>query len=58
MSSRVTTLESRSNNMALRYRYDVNQDLSLGIVSTLREANDYHNYVLGVDSKWTPTDCR
>lgn len=56
LSSRVTTLESQSNNMALRYRYDVNRDLSLGIVSTLREANDYHNYVLGVDSKWTPTD--
>ncbi len=56
LGSRVSTLENKSNNMALRYRYDVNKDLSLGIVSTLREADDYHNYVLGFDSKWTPTD--
>jgi hypothetical protein len=55
LGSRVTSLDKQSNNLALRYRYDINDDLALGLVSTLRSSDDYHNYVTGLDMKWTPT---
>ncbi|WP_394174619.1 carbohydrate binding family 9 domain-containing protein [Thalassotalea litorea] len=41
---------------ALRYRYDVNNDLSLGLISTIRQGDQYHNLVSGVDGKYKITD--
>ena len=49
LSSSVATLDTDSINAALRYRYDYSPDFSVGFVSTLRDADDYHNYVSGVD---------
>ncbi|MDG1121544.1 MAG: hypothetical protein P8J70_03990 [Glaciecola sp.] len=44
------------HNLSARYRFDVNQDLSLGTITTIRESDQYHNYVNGVDAKYTPTN--
>ncbi|MDG1732146.1 MAG: DUF5916 domain-containing protein [Thalassotalea sp.] len=46
------TIDEESYSGALRYRYDVNQDLSFGFISTLRESDSYHNFVTGVDGKY------
>ncbi len=58
LGSNIAQLGSESNNMALRYRYDISDDLSVGFISTARTADDYHNYVYGLDSKYqiTPSD--
>ncbi|WP_068545479.1 carbohydrate binding family 9 domain-containing protein [Thalassotalea crassostreae] len=50
--SRRFNLDDESYSGALRYRYDVNNDLSFGFVSTLRSADDYQNLVTGLDSKY------
>ena len=55
LGSSIASLDETSNNFALRYRYDVSRDLSLGWISTIRESDSYHNYVSGVDLKYTPT---
>ena len=55
LSSSVATLDTDSINAALRYRYDYSPDFSVGFVSTLRDADDYHNYVSGVDMKYRLT---
>lgn len=56
LSSSVVELEQTSHNLSARYRFDVNQDLSLGTITTIRESDQYHNYVNGVDAKYTPTN--
>ncbi|WP_026376665.1 carbohydrate binding family 9 domain-containing protein [Aestuariibacter salexigens] len=58
LSSSVATLEEKSVNAALRYRYDVSDAFSVGLVSTLRQAadSDYHNYVNAVDMKYLITE--
>lgn len=56
IGSSVAVLEEESINLALRYRYDYSEDLSLGVVSTLRDADSYHNYLIGVDGKYQITD--
>lgn len=55
LSSSVAEIDSDTVNAAFRYRYDVNNDLSIGLVSTLRDADEYHNYVNGVDAKYRIT---
>jgi hypothetical protein len=52
LGSDMATLDEESQNMALRYRYDVNKDLSFGWISTLRHSDNYHNLVSGLDSKY------
>ena len=56
LSSSVVELEQSSHNLSARYRFDVNQDLSLGTITTIRESDQYHNYVNGIDAKYTPTN--
>lgn len=58
LGSKVASIAAQSTNMALRYRYDLTDDFSLGWVSTVREAESYHNYVGGLDIKYqiTPQD--
>ena len=56
LGSSIASLDTESVNMALRYRYDASEDLSVGVTSTLRDADDYHNYVVALDSKYQITD--
>ena len=39
-------------NAVLRYRHDLNQGLSLGLISTFRQSEHYHNHVTGADLKY------
>ncbi len=56
LGSSVVSLERKSENMALRYRQDVNKSLSVGVTSTTRQSDDYHNQVASIDAKYKPTD--
>jgi hypothetical protein len=56
LSSNVAALDQESHSTALRYRYDYNDDLSIGTISTLRKSTDYHNYVAGIDGRYRITD--
>lgn len=56
LSSDVASLDQESHSTALRYRYDHNESLSVGLISTLRKSVDYHNYVSGFDGKYRITD--
>ena len=55
ISSAIGFIDEKSENAVLRYRYDVNKQLSAGWISTLRHSDSYHNYVHGVDVKYQPT---
>lgn len=50
--SEVAALNTESDSAAMRYRHDVNYDLSFGAIGTFRQAENYHNYVMGVDTKY------
>lgn len=52
LSSELISLEEKSLSTALRYRFDYSDDLSVGVISTLRNSDNYHNYVYGIDSKY------
>lgn len=54
--SDLATLNTDSHSAAFKYRYDFTDDFSVGAISTLRTADDYHNYVVGVDSKYRIDD--
>jgi hypothetical protein len=54
--SRLVSLAEESESGAIKYRYDVNEDLSFGVISTLRQTDNYHNYVSGIDSKYRLND--
>ncbi len=56
ISSDIGFIDQKSNNAVLRYRYDASKDLSVGWLTTLREAGDYHNIVNGLDAKYVITD--
>lgn len=56
LSSAIASLDDKSQNMAARYRYDVSSDLTIGGLTTLRKAGDYHNYQFATDIKYQPTD--
>lgn len=52
LNSDLVTLDKKSNSSALRYRYDYDEDLTIGSIATLRTADDYHNYVIGIDARY------
>ncbi|WP_017218901.1 carbohydrate binding family 9 domain-containing protein [Pseudoalteromonas sp. NJ631] len=56
LGSSVVSLERNSQNMALRYRHDLNKTLSVGVTSTTRQSDDYRNQVASIDAKYKPTD--
>jgi hypothetical protein len=56
LNSGVVTLNKESNSSALRYRYDYDEDLTIGTIATLRSADDYHNYVVGFDARYRLSD--
>ncbi|MBT1451227.1 carbohydrate binding family 9 domain-containing protein [Glaciecola sp. XM2] len=51
LGSSVATLKQDSVNFAGRYRYDYSDDVSLGLVTTVRDSDDYRNIVNGVDTR-------
>jgi hypothetical protein len=56
LGSSVAEINESSTNAAIRYRYDYSDELSIGVVSTLRSAGEYHNYVNGVDIRYLITE--
>ncbi|SDJ46923.1 Carbohydrate family 9 binding domain-like [Ferrimonas sediminum] len=52
LSSDIAGLDRRSDNLALRYRYNHSDQLSIGAISTGRHSDDYHNYTFGVDGRY------
>ncbi|MCV2885721.1 carbohydrate binding family 9 domain-containing protein [Aestuariibacter sp. AA17] len=55
ISSSIGFIDEESTNAAARYRYDYSSGLSIGAVTTLRESDNYHNYVFGVDAQYDLT---
>lgn len=55
LSSSVANIASESTNIAARYRYDVSDELSIGAIITGRHADDYHNVVTGIDTRYQIT---
>ncbi|MBE0368757.1 hypothetical protein PAUR_a2444 [Pseudoalteromonas aurantia 208] len=55
LGSNVVTLEQESDNAAFRYRYDLDNTLSIGTTATLRQSGDYENKLISFDSKYQPT---
>lgn len=57
-TSSVGTIDDESQAMAFRYRYNVNQGITVGWISTLRDGEDYKNQVHGIDAniKFTESD--
>lgn len=56
ISDDVAILNTESHSAALNYRYHYNKNLTLGLVSTLRVADNYHNALGGVDAKYRLND--
>ena len=56
LGSSIASFEEGSLNLALRYRYDLSKQLSVGLTSTVRDAQGYYNYVNGIDAKYQLTD--
>ena len=52
LSAKIASLNTESHSSALRYLYDLNSDTTLGFVTTARAADDYHNYVAGIDGSY------
>jgi hypothetical protein len=57
LGSRVAVLDAtKSDNLALRYRYDYGRTLTLGTLFTRRDAEDYVNDMLSADLNWRLND--
>ena len=56
LGSSIASFEEGSLNLALRYRYDLSEQLSVGLTSTVRDAQGYYNYVNGIDAQYQLTD--
>ncbi|WP_244325756.1 carbohydrate binding family 9 domain-containing protein [Shewanella aestuarii] len=56
LSSDIATLNQESYNVAARYRFDPSNQFSIGGIVTLKQAEDYHNYVYSGDVKYQPTE--
>lgn len=56
LGSSIASFEQESLNLALRYRYDLSEQLSVGWTSTVRDAQGYYNYVNAIDAKYQLTD--
>jgi len=52
----VASLNTESHSGAFNYRYNINDQFTLGMVSTLRTSDSYHNAVAGVDAKYRLDD--
>ena len=50
--SRFLDLDQKANVAVGRYRYDVNEQLSIGTIGTFRHGDEYGNDVVGADARW------
>ncbi len=51
LNSTLVNIDEKTINTALRYRYDFSDDSSLGVTNTIRESENYHNYVFSIDGR-------
>ncbi|MFC3095228.1 hypothetical protein DRW07_15335 [Alteromonas sediminis] len=56
LGSRVGFIDESSINGAVRYRYDVSNDWSVGGLGTFRSSDNYHNLLSSFDSKYQLTE--
>ncbi|WP_177168901.1 carbohydrate binding family 9 domain-containing protein [Thalassotalea agarivorans] len=56
LESNLVTLEEENHSAAVRYRRDFTENLSLGVISTMRSSETYHNVLGGIDGKWQIDD--
>lgn len=54
--SDIASYDADSINGVFRYRRDFENTSSLGVIFTLREADQYHNYVYGIDGLYRFSD--
>ena len=52
LGSRFEQLDQEANVAVGRYRFDINQHTSVGVIGTFRQGDDYANNVAGVDARW------
>ena len=52
LSAQVAELKKESHSGAFRYLYDISEDATVGMLSTFRKADDYHNYVTSIDGSY------
>lgn len=50
--SRFEQLDQDANVAVGRYRHDISKSMSVGVIGTFRQGNDYENGVAGVDARW------
>jgi len=48
-------IEEKTTNAAARYRFAFNDELAVGANTTIRENDNYHNFVTSIDLKYQPT---
>ena len=54
--SDTTTIEDENNAFVGRYSYGFGEASFIGGLVTVRDADDYHNYVGGIDGRWKIND--
>jgi hypothetical protein len=52
LGSGFTQLDQPANVAVARYRYNLNDNTTLGVIGTFRHGEDYGNDVVGVDGRW------
>lgn len=50
--SSLESFEQKSQNAIMRYRYDQGNNSTVGVVSTIKQSEDYQNILVGVDGKY------
>lgn len=56
LGSSVAQLEETSINLASRYRFDYSDNMSVGVLSTLRSSESYQNLLLSFDLRYRLTE--
>lgn len=54
--SSLASIAEESENVAVRYRYDFNNTINVGVLATSRQGDVYQNHVYGFDGKFRLTD--
>lgn len=52
LGSGFSQLDQEANVAVGRYRYDLDEHTSIGVIGTFRNGDDYSNNVVGVDGRW------
>jgi len=56
ISDDIATLDEESHSGAFNYRYNYSEQLTLGMISTFRMSDTYHNALAGIDAKYRLND--